>query len=147
MGEFKLSKNSKKNLRGVRKNIIKLIERSLAKSPHDFGIPQSGGLRTAREQNLLYQIRPRVTTLDGYRRKSVHQSGDAFDIFVYDEHGACWKCKEKYKEIANIIKAEFQLMQDEGTFKCEDKLTWGGNWKRFTDLPHFEIRISIGLNE
>ena len=141
MGEFKLSRNSKKNIKGVRKNIIKLIERALAKSPHDFGIPQDGGKRTAQRQNELFHMKPRVTTLDGFRRKSFHQTGDAFDIFTYDEHGACWDCKEKYKEIADLIKAEFALMQDEGIFNCDDKITWGGDWKRFPDLPHFEFRI------
>lgn len=142
MGEFKLSKNSKKNIKGVKKNIIKLIERVLDKSPHDFGIPQYGGLRTAREQNKLYQQRPRITHLDGYRRQSFHQTGRAWDIFIYDEHGACWDCKEKYKEVADLFKTEFQLMQDEGIFKCEDKLTWGGDWKRFKDEPHFQISFN-----
>lgn len=140
MEEHKFSRNSKKNIKGIRKEIIQLAERVLAKSPHDFGVPKYGGKRSPQEQNNLFHQRPKVTQIDGFRRKSYHQSGNALDIYVYDEHGACWDCKGKYKEIADLFKAEFQLMQDEGLFECEEKLGWGGDWIRFKDLPHFEIR-------
>lgn len=140
--EFKLSKNSKKNLSGVRFELKLLVDRVLKKSIHDFGIPRYGGLRTAKEQNYLYYLVPQVTWLDGYERLSYHQTGNAFDIFVYDQHGACWKCKWKYKEISNLVKLEFQLMQKEGYFKGEI-LKWGGDWKHL-DLPHFEVRIERG---
>tara|TARA_R110000737_G_scaffold353327_1_gene404199 strand:- start:2086 stop:2532 length:447 start_codon:yes stop_codon:yes gene_type:complete len=137
---FKLSKNSNKNLKNVREELIQLVKRSLVKSEHDFGIPQHGGKRTPQEQNNLFHLIPKVTQLDGFKRISYHQSGNAFDIFLYDEHGACWACVEKYKEIANIIKAEFQLMKSEGLFKENEVLRWGGDWTRFKDLPHFELR-------
>lgn len=140
MGVFKLSKTSKSNIKGVRKEIIQLIERVLKKSNHDFGIPKYGGLRTPQEQNNLFHKRPKVTWLDGFKKKSYHQSGNAFDIFVYDEHGACWDCKYKYKEIANLVKEEFKLMQEECIFGENEQIKWGGDWIRFKDLPHFEIR-------
>ena len=142
---FYLSNSSNKRIEGVRSPVRLLIERSLSKSPHDFGIPGDGGVRTAVRQNELYQIgrtteleREEVTWLDGYKKKSIHQFGMAFDIYVYDEHGACWDCKEKYKEIAEVIKAEFKLMQRGGHFCSCEKLTWGGDWDK-PDLPHFQV--------
>ncbi len=81
-----------------------------------------------------------MTQLDGYLKKSYHQSGEALDIFVYDEHGACWKCGNKYKDIANLFKSEFDLMKREGIFCKHEFLRWGGDWSKFKDLPHFEIR-------
>ena len=140
MGTFKLSRNSNKNLEGVQENVIQLVKRSIKKVAHDFGVPSNGGLRTPQEQNNLFHQKPKVTQLDGFKRKSYHQSGWAFDIFVYDEHGACWDCKEKYKEIADVIKAEFILMKEEGLFSEDQELGWGGDWIRFKDLPHFEVR-------
>ena len=137
---FKLSKTSKQRIKDIRDPLKELIERSLKKSPHDFGIPANGGKRTAQEQNNLFHQRPKVTHLDGFKKKSYHQSGNAFDIFVYDEHGACWDCREKYKEIADIVKQEFELMKQEGLFKKDEQLFWGGDWTRFKDLPHFEVR-------
>ena len=140
MGNFKLSKTSKANLKGVEAELITLIERSLKKSEHDFGIPSNGGLRTAQEQNNLFHQKPRVTWLDGFKKKSYHQSGKAFDIFIYDEHGACWNCVEKYKDVANVIKAEFSLMVEEGIFDKDVVFSWGGDWTKFKDLPHFQIK-------
>lgn len=140
MADFKLSKNSKKNLKGVDKDIVTLIGRVLTKSDHDFGIPQNGGKRTPQEQNNLFHIKPSVTQLDGFNKISYHQSGNAVDIFVYDEHGACWACKHKYKEIADLMKSEFKLMKEEGLFENHTEIRWGGDWTRFKDEPHFEIR-------
>lgn len=141
-GKFKLSRNSKRNIKGVREGIIVLINRVLAKSEHDFGIPQYGGLRTPQEQNNLFHKRPKITWLDGFKKKSYHQSGNAFDIFVYDEHGACWDCKHKYKTISDLFMKEFDLMKVEGGFFEDGEcLYWGGDWrKRRRDLPHFEIK-------
>jgi peptidoglycan L-alanyl-D-glutamate endopeptidase CwlK len=137
--KFTLSKSSKGNLEGVKENIIELVNRSLSKSKVDFGIPSYGGLRTAKDQYTLFMIRPHVTKIDGYKIESYHQSGNAFDIFVYDEHGACWKCKDKYADIAEVIKFEFELMIEEGLFSEDAKLEWGGDWKSWKDLPHFQI--------
>lgn len=147
MAKYKLSKSSAKNIKGVRDGIKELIKRVLENAPHDFGIPGSGGLRTAQEQNNLFHQRPKVTQLDGFKRKSYHQTGNAFDIFVYDEHGACWECVHKYKDLADAFKAEFAKMKSEQLdsdadcwFEEDEQLFWGGDWKRFKDLPHFEIR-------
>lgn len=138
---FKLSKSSKKNIKDVDSRIITLVDRILIRSEDDFGIPNYGGRRTPQEQNNLFHQIPKVTQLDGFNGISYHQSGMAWDIFVYDEHGACWTCIDKYKSIAKIAREEFEKMQDEGIFDCEDKLIWGGNWKRFKDYPHHEIRL------
>jgi len=135
------------HLKGVKPVVISLIKRALDKSSHDFGIPEYGGKRSTEDQEHLYAIgrtieldRKPITHKDGVKSKSIHQFGMAFDIFLYDEHGACWKCTSKYKEIADVIKAEFLLMQKEGHFCTCEKLCWGGDWVNFKDLPHFEIK-------
>lgn len=146
---YKFSKSSKENMKGVREGLKVLVERVLKKSPHDFGIPQYGGFRTPQEQNNLFHKRPPVTHIDGFKRKSYHQTGNAIDIFIHDEHGACWDCIEKYKEVADLMKAEFDLMKKEQEdpgdmtecwFEPDEQLYWGGDWTRFKDRPHFEIR-------
>ena len=140
MENFKLSRSSKKNIKGIDARLIKLVNRVLKKSDIDFGVPGYGGFRTAQEQNNLFHKRPKVTQIDGFKRVSYHQSGNAFDIFVYDEHGACWDCREKYVTLSKLFKAEFQAMKDEGIFK-EETFTWGGDWTRFVDLPHYQINL------
>lgn len=90
MRKLKFSKSSIRNMGGIREEIKQLAHRVMSKSIHDFGIPRDGGKRTAKRQNVLYKLVPRVTWLDGYMKKSYHQSGEALDIFIYDQHGACW---------------------------------------------------------
>ena len=144
---YEFSDSSKKNLEGIKPALKLLFERVISHSSHDFGIPEHGGKRTAEEQNELYQIgrtkeldRKPITNLDGYKNKSYHQTGMAVDIYIYDEHGACWDCIEKYKEVADLILKTFKKMQYEGHFcKCE-KLRWGGDWTSFKDYPHFEVK-------
>ncbi len=137
---FKLSNNSLKNIKGIDDRLqILVVNTLLYKSEHDFGIPRDGGMRTAERRNELYQkTNPRVTWVDGYEKKSYHQSGKAFDVFLYDEHGACWDCTDKYTEIYLAIKQEFDEMKKEGIFRKYENLEWGGNWKK-KDLPHFQL--------
>lgn len=145
MEKFKLSNSSKERRDTLRYPVRMLINRVISKSPHDFGIPQYGGRRTTEEQEFLYSIgrtiqldRDPVTWLDGVKKKSIHQLAMAFDIYIYDEHGACWDCLDKYEQVANLIKSEFKQMQKEGHFCGCEKLTWGGDWKK-KDYPHFQI--------
>lgn len=137
--DFKLSKSSKKNLSGIDSRLIKLVGRVIKKSPFDFGIPEYGGFRTPQEQNNLYHRRPKVTHIDGFKKKSYHQTGNAFDIFIYFEGRARWDNPKQYEAVWECIKDEFGLMQDEGIFEKDEEIQWGGNWKRFKDYPHFQI--------
>lgn len=141
MGDFKFSRNSKKNIKGCKESVIELANRVIVKSPYDFGIPQYGGLRTAQEQNNLFHRVPKVTQLDGFRRKSYHQSGWAFDIFIYHDGKACWDCIDFYKAVWEEIEKEFYKMKEEGKFDKDQFIEWGGNWKRFKDYPHFQIKL------
>lgn len=141
MSEFKLSKSSKKNLSGIKPELIQLVERVIKKSPWDFGIPQYGGFRTAQEQNNLFHRRPKVTQLDGFKRKSYHQTGNAFDIFIYFEGKARWDVPKKYEDVWNCIQEEFNLMKEEGIFCKHEVIEWGGDWVRFKDYPHFQLRV------
>lgn len=144
MNNFKLSKRSKKYLSGVNKNLIKLIERVIKKSPFDFGIPQYGGMRTAQEQNNLFHKIPKVTQLDGFKKKSYHQTGNAFDIFIFYDGKAVWAGhEEKYMAVWKVIEEEFNSMKVEGIFSENEFIQWGGNWKRFKDYPHFQMKVIL----
>jgi len=147
MNRHRFGESSRNNMKNVRKELVQLANRVLKKSPHDFGIPRDGGKRTEEDQQRLYNTRvngKRVTNCDGIKKLSYHQSGEALDFFTYHSHidggrkVACWNCKDKYYEIADLFKLEFQLMQDEGLFSCSEELTWGGDWK-WKDLPHLQI--------
>ena len=135
---YNLSKRSLERLEGIEDVLLYIIRLGITDSPHDFGIPQLGGLRTAEDQNKLYQQGRElpgsiVTNVDGYDKKSYHQTGKAFDIYIYDHETkrASWD-KKKLEEVARhlqtIAKDRFNLV-----------LNWGGDWKSFKDYPHFQI--------
>ena len=129
---YKLSKRSLGRLKGVEPLLIAIAVDGIKDSPYDFGIPQHGGLRTASEQNLLYK--QKLSKADGYKKKSYHQTGRAFDIYGYVDGKATWN-----KHILTSIARHLQSIALE---KYKVTLEWGGDWNSFQDLPHFQIQIS-----
>lgn len=129
---YKLSKRSLQRLKGVAPVLIAILVEGIKESPYDFGIPRHGGFRTESEQYLLYQQRPKVTNIDGFNRKSYHQSGRAFDIYAYVNGKPTWEAKY-YKPIADHLK---KIAKE----RFNVTLEWGGDFKTFVDLPHFQIK-------
>jgi len=88
-------------------------------------------LRDAEYQNSLYQIgrtKPGkvVTNCDGYRKKSNHQSGKAFDIVPVDDKGQIlWNDSQKFRQIADLA--------------VSLGLSAGFYWRKFKDSPHIEL--------
>lgn len=126
---YKLSKRSRSRLDGIKPVLIEIVEEAIKESPYDFGIPNFGGLRTSEDQ--FYLFNKGVSKCDGYDKKSYHQSGNAFDIFAFVDGKATWK-HEYYKPIADHIK---EIAKE----KFGVELQWGGDWKNFVDMPHFQI--------
>ncbi len=131
---YKLGKRSLKNLTGVNPILIEILNRALDISSNrkdgvDFTIVSTAGVRTAEEQNKLFL--KGYSKCDGYKNKSYHQSGNALDVVPYVNGGASWDEKELYKVAVCMLQAANDLNY---------KLEWGGFWKTFRDLPHYQIR-------
>lgn len=134
---FKFSKKSLKKLEGLHPNLQNFFMELIKISPYDFSITQ--GIRTAEEQNKLYQQGRTtqgkiVTNCDGYKIKSNHQIksdglGHAGDIAVLINNKITWN-ERYYKKVAVAARI---LMQ-------KYNIKWGGDWKNFKDLPHFEYK-------
>lgn len=126
---YKLSKRSLSRLEGIESILIEIVKEAIKESPYDFGIPNDGGLRTAERQKELFN--KKVSRCDGYKNKSYHQTGKAFDIYAYVDGKASWN-KLYLKLIARHIQ---KVAKD----KFNTNLQWGGDWKNFKDMPHFQI--------
>jgi len=124
---FKLSKSSKKNMEGVHYTLQAVANRAIEITKVDFGIPETGGLRSADVQHVLYL--EGSSKCDGYKVKSYHQTGRALDFFAYDG-GATWDDLK----LAMVATAFLQAASELGV-----KLKWGGNFKSFKDFPHVEL--------
>ena len=129
MNKFSFSEKSENRMSGVNYQIIEVAKLALAISPIDFGIPRHGGLRTAEEQQQLFN--DKASQLDGIVKKSYHQSGMALDVFAYVDGKASWD------ECHLTIIAAAML---EAANRLSVNMRWGGHWANFRDMPHFEVR-------
>ena len=125
---FKLSARSQERLNGVDNRIFNIVELALTITQVDFGIPEHGGLRGAREQRKLFD--KMLSKCDGIEIESEHQSGLAFDIFAYVDGKPSWDRYHLTQVAAALLQAAALLGYP---------LTWGGNWKSWQDMPHFQL--------
>lgn len=114
---FKFGESSLENRQGVKPIIIKVLDRALEITKVDFGFPEFAGLRTAEEQNKLYK--EGKSQLDGYERKSYHQSGNAIDFYAFVNGKASWQPDH----LAMVAAAILQAAAEFGV-----KASWGGLW-------------------
>ena len=126
---FKLSNTSQLRLVGVDARIVKTIQLALTISAIDFGIPQHGGLRDAGTQRELFK--KKVSKCDGIESKSSHQSGLAFDVYAYVDGAASW---DRY----HLTQVAAAILQSASLLGYE--LEWGGLWKNYVDMPHFQLK-------
>ena len=127
---YKLSKRSLRRLKGVEPLLIAIFVEGIKDCPHDFGIPMHGGLRTSEEQNNLFK--QKLSKADGYTKKSYHQTGRAIDIYGYVDDSATWD--------EEILKTIARHLQEVALKRYAVTLEWGGDWKSFKDMPHFQIK-------
>jgi len=126
---YKLSRRSMLRLQGVDERLVKVIDLALSISNIDFGIPADGGLRTAERQKELFD--KKLSKCDGYAKESYHQTGKAFDVYAYVDGKASWNRHHLTQVAAAILQASAMLGHN---------VEWGGLWKGFTDMPHFQIK-------
>jgi peptidoglycan LD-endopeptidase CwlK len=93
-------------------------------------IKVTSGTRTFAEQDALFAQRPKVTNAPG--GFSNHNFGVAFDVTIFKGSSDPEKAKTPVFE-SPTYKVVGALGTDIG-------LEWGGNWKKFPDEPHFQLR-------
>lgn len=119
---FAFGARSRRNLEGVHPDLVKVMERALALSEIDFAVIE--GLRTiARQKELVAGGASRTMN-------SRHLTGHAVDIAPWVGGTIRWDWP-LYHKLAKTVK---QAASELGV-----QITWGGDWKKFRDGPHFEL--------
>ena len=131
---FEFSKRSLRVLAQVDENLQAIFLEAIQECPIDFGIPNSGGKRTAEFQNDLFL--GGKSKCDGYENLSYHQTGNAIDVYAYVDGKASWDIKH-LTIIADTIKRVALRMGID--------IEWGGDWTKFVDMPHYQL-AKIGSN-
>ncbi len=103
------------------------------------------GNRTYAEQDLLYAIgrtieteRKPVTNAEG--GESNHNFGIAWDIGVFKDKQYLTNSKP-YEEAAELVKAKAVVLKE------LEQLEWGGDWKSFSDTPHYQLSTGKSIKE
>ncbi|WP_433947434.1 M15 family metallopeptidase [Brevundimonas diminuta] len=119
---FRLSSRSLARLDGVHPDLIRVVKRAIQITPVDFGITE--GLRTKERQKELV-AKGASRTLN-----SRHLTGHAVDVVAYIGSEVRWDWP-LYPKIAAAFR---QATKEEGV-----PITWGGDWPKLRDGPHFEL--------
>jgi len=138
MSKFVFGKNSLKNREGVHPDLIRVDDLAITLTLVDFGHGEYSGLRTAEDQNHLHKkgVSPNC---DGFKVKSLHQSGRALDFHAHVEGRGSWK----EDHLTMVACAYFQAASILGI-----KIKWGGLWKGGKtrhgiqygwDCPHIQL--------
>lgn len=119
---MKLNRRSLKNLEGVHKDLVAVIERAAAITKIEFMVIE--GLRTIDRQRQL------VASGASRTMNSRHLTGHAVDVVPLVEGKIRWDWP-LYHELAVYIKAA----ADDVMVPIE----WGGDWVSFKDGPHWQL--------
>ena len=125
-----LTARDRRQLAGVHPDLVRVIQMA-AEQPDIVRFMVLEGLRSAERQLVL------VDSGASRTMRSRHLTGHAVDIapvLQIDSKGRCvpsWHWPH-YHQLAPVIKR----VADE----LNVAITWGGDWRRFKDGPHWELR-------
>jgi peptidoglycan L-alanyl-D-glutamate endopeptidase CwlK len=125
---FKFSPRSLRHMEGVNDKLIQIANLALELSPIDFGIPDTGGVRSAPIQNALYLNQK--SKADGYKKRSKHQDGEALDFFAYVDGNASW-------EECHLTTVACAFLQAANTLGF--RIEWGGYFSTIHDGCHIQL--------
>ena len=127
------------NMKGLHPDLIRVLNRALQTSPHRFVVTE--GLRTLERQRELLRIGA-TKTLKSRHLKQADGYGHAFDFYALVDINKDGKIS--FEEMANVR----LMLGIAGAIKkaaAEEKVsvTYGGDWRKFKDYPHFELNRAV----
>lgn len=124
------SQRSLVNMAGIHPDLRRVLDRALQESPIDFVITE--GLRTVARQREMVRIGASTTM------NSRHLKGYAVDLYAYVDIDADGTVE--FVEMSNprLMKKIADAIKEAA--KAENvPVIWGGDWRTFKDMPHFEL--------
>lgn len=119
---YKLGAKSRRRLKGVHPDLVKVVERAIEVTTVDFTVLE--GLRDPARQKTLMESGASQTL------NSRHITGHAVDLGAWVDNRVDWSWP-LYHKIAAAMK--------EAAKELNVTIVWGGDWRTFKDGPHFEL--------
>lgn len=153
---YQFGATSRKRMIGVDDRLLETINEALDWSDVDMTVPWRGGVRTAKQQRVIYD--DGHSRADGYNKKSYHQSGFALDVIPWIGDSGSYTAIKEILYFAKIVFAIFNYKKAIKEIDADVYLHWGGFWgaqdknkdgllsslddKTGWDLAHYELRSS-----
>ncbi len=118
-----LGKRSRSRLEGVHPDLVRVVKSAIEITTVDFTVIE--GRRTKARQRQLVKIGASRTM------RSRHLTGHAVDLAPWVDGTVRWDWPLFYP----IARAMKQAAKELGV-----RIRWGGDWKRFRDGPHFQLK-------
>jgi len=133
------SKRSLKNMEGLHPDLIRVLNRALQITPTMFVVTE--GLRTLERQKELKRIGA-SKTLKSRHLKQADGYGHAFDFYAYVDTNSDGKIA--FEEMSNV-RLMLGIADAIKKAAADEKvsITYGGDWRKFKDYPHFELNRAV----
>lgn len=125
---YKLSKRSTINLSQTHTDLQILFHEVIK----ERDIAVICGHRGEKEQNEAYE--KNFSKLKFPLSKHNKLPSLAVDVVPYPID---WTNIDRFEELGEFVLMKAKELKEAG--KIKSNITWGGNWKKFTDYPHYEI--------
>ena len=119
---FSLSIASEAKLLGVHNELAGVVRKAIQLTTTDFKVIE--GLRTMDKQREYFEAGKSRTM------KSRHLTGHAVDLAPIVDGGISWEHVDFYPVAVAMKNAAKSLGVE---------IEWGGDWKSFVDMPHFQL--------
>ena len=126
---FKLSTRSIRRLEGVHPKLVAVVWRAIEVTTVDFSVVE--GVRTIAAQKRYFQLGKSKTMRSRHIPSSnACDMACAVDLAPWINGTISWE-PEAFTPVADAMKAS--------AYQLGIPLTWGGDWAKFVDCPHFEL--------
>ena len=125
---FKFGIASLDHMFGIDAKLLRIAHRAIEISKIDFGIPETGGVRSDKVQYGLFA--KGASKCDGKNERSKHQDGEALDFYAYVNGAASWAPEHLAQIAAAFLQAALELGYE---------IQWGGLFSSWSDMPHVEL--------
>jgi peptidoglycan L-alanyl-D-glutamate endopeptidase CwlK len=127
------------NMKGLHPDLIRVLNRALQTAPTMLVVTE--GLRTLERQRELLRIGA-TKTLKSRHLKQADGYGHAFDFYALVDINKDGKVS--FEEMANV-RLMLGIADAIKKAAAEEKVsvTYGGDWRKFKDYPHFELNRAV----
>lgn len=133
MADRKFSQRSLNNLQGVHPDLVLCVKAALQASEVDFTVVE--GMRTLEKQREYFS-KGASRTMRSYHLRQPDGFAHAVDLYPYFDGKVQVTAPDRYWRM--IAVAMKKVAADIGV-----RITWGGDWKSFCDMPHYQYEGRI----